>query len=69
LTGIAETLRYRNERWALGDDQVAFVGGALATTLVVIPRVRAQSALISANWFQQRLAPHADQARSKTTAM
>ena len=53
--GIIETLRYRNERWALGDDQVAFVGGALATTLVAIPRVRAQGALISANWFQRRL--------------
>ena len=53
--GIAETLRYRNERWALGDDQVAFVGGALATTLVAIPRDRVQGTLVSANWFQRRL--------------
>ena len=53
--GTAETLRYRNERWALGDDQVAFVGGALATTLVAIPRVRTQGTVISANWFQRRL--------------
>jgi membrane protein YdbS with pleckstrin-like domain len=53
--GIAETLRYRNERWALGDDQVAFRGGAVTTTLVVIPRVRTQGTAISANWFQRRL--------------
>ena len=53
--GIAETLRYRNERWALGDDQVVFRGGAVTTTLVVIPRVRTQGTAISANWFQRRL--------------
>lgn len=53
--GIAETLRYRNERWALGDDQVVFRGGALATELVAIPRVRAQGTLLRANWFQRRL--------------
>jgi putative membrane protein len=53
--GVVETLRFRNERWALGDEQVAFVAGALTTTLVGIPRIRAQGALISANWFQRRL--------------
>ncbi|MDJ0791244.1 MAG: PH domain-containing protein [Acidimicrobiia bacterium] len=53
LGGI-ETLRYRNERWALGEDQVAFRGGALTTTLVAIPRIRAQGTMISANWFQRR---------------
>ena len=53
--GGMETLRFRNERWALGDEQVAFVGGALTTTLVGIPRMRAQGVLISANWFQRRL--------------
>ena len=53
--GGVETLRYRTERWALGDDQVAFRGGAFTTTLVTIPRIRAQGTVISANWFQRRL--------------
>ena len=53
--GLAETLRYRNERWALGDDQVVFQGGALTTSLAAIPRVRTQGTLVSANWFQRRL--------------
>ncbi len=53
--GVLETLRYRNERWALGDHQVAFRGGAATTALTAIPRVRAQGALLRANWFQRRL--------------
>ncbi|MGI9529460.1 MAG: PH domain-containing protein [Acidimicrobiia bacterium] len=53
--GILETMRYRNERWALGDEQVAFRGGAVTTALTAIPRVRAQGALLRANWFQRRL--------------
>jgi putative membrane protein len=53
--GVVETLRYRNERWALGDEQVAFRGGAITTALTSIPRVRAQGALVRANWFQRRL--------------
>lgn len=54
--GLVQTLRYRNERWALGDDQVAFRGGAFTTSLVVIPRTRTQGVEIRANWFQRRLA-------------
>lgn len=53
--GVLETMRYRNERWALGDEQVAFRGGAVTTALTAIPRVRAQGALLRANWFQRRL--------------
>lgn len=53
--GVTETLRYRNERWALGDDQVAFRRGAITTTLTAMPRVRTQGTMISANWFQRRL--------------
>ena len=53
--GAVETLRYRNERWALGDDQVAFRGGALTTSLTAIPRVRTQGTVVKANWFQRRL--------------
>lgn len=54
--GLVETMRYRRERWALGDDQVAFAGGAVTTALVVIPRIRTQGMEIRANWFQRRLA-------------
>ena len=54
MVGITETLRYRNERWALGNDQVVFRGGALTTALTAIPRVRAQGTLVRANWFQRR---------------
>lgn len=53
--GITETLRYRNERWALGEDQVVFLGGALTIAVAAIPRVRTQGTLIRANWFQRRL--------------
>ena len=53
--GSVETLRYRNERWALGDDQVAFRGGALTTSLTAMPRVRTQGTVVKANWFQRRL--------------
>ena len=53
-SGVVETLRYRNERWALGDETVAFRHGALTMSLVIVPRVRTQGVLIRANWFQRR---------------
>lgn len=53
--GLLETFRYRNERWALDADQLAFRGGAFTTTMSVIPRARTQGTAISANWFQRRL--------------
>lgn len=53
-SGVVETLRYRNERWALADKTVAFRHGALTMSLVIVPRVRTQGVLIRANWFQRR---------------
>lgn len=55
IAGATDALGYKNERWALGEEQVGFRGGALSTTVVVIPRVRTQGAMIRANWFQRRL--------------
>ncbi|HDH03127.1 MAG TPA: PH domain-containing protein, partial [Actinobacteria bacterium] len=54
-SGLVETLGYRNERWVLGDETVAFRHGAFTTSLVIVPRVRTQGVLIRANWFQRRL--------------
>lgn len=54
-SGLVETLGYRNERWVLGDETVAFRHGAFTTSLVIVPRVRIQGVLIQANWFQRRL--------------
>jgi putative membrane protein len=54
-SGLVETLSYRNERWVLGDETVAFRHGAFTTSLVIVPRARTQGVLIRANWFQRRL--------------
>lgn len=54
-SGLVETLSYRNERWALGDETVAFRHGAFTASLVIVPKVRIQGVLIRANWFQRRL--------------
>ncbi|MDK1018296.1 MAG: PH domain-containing protein [Actinomycetota bacterium] len=54
-SGLVKTLGYRNERWTLGDEAVAFRRGAFTMSLVIVPRVRIQGVQIRANWFQRRL--------------
>ncbi len=48
-------LSYRHERWLIDDLDLVFVNGALNRTRTVVPRRRAQSVTMSANWFQRRL--------------
>lgn len=48
-------LTYRNERWLIDDRDLLFVHGALNRTRTLVPRRRAQSVTMSANWFQRRL--------------
>ncbi|MEO1059578.1 MAG: PH domain-containing protein, partial [Actinomycetota bacterium] len=48
-------LSYRHERWVIDDLDVVFINGAVNRTRTVVPRRRAQSVTMSANWFQRRL--------------
>ena len=48
-------LSYRHERWLIDDRDLVFVNGALNRTRTLVPRRRAQSVTVSANWFQRRL--------------
>ncbi|MEM8618354.1 MAG: PH domain-containing protein [Actinomycetota bacterium] len=48
-------LSYRHERWLIDERDLVFVNGALNRTRTLVPRRRAQSVTMSANWFQRRL--------------